>query len=794
MGSLVMNRHRRSVYRVAAVPLLVVAGLSGAAAEKTKGDSSVDVAALASTIDLDPKLSRCTVSKERKGKGLENLLKVLKDGKPPAIARAVYRWKQQRIAGETRKTPQFIFGSKTGSDKEPKIAIMSDEYDSVSWGPAFDEKGGKRLYETLGKAVDCKCDTPLKGKLDPMVTGLREALEVTGKDELVSWGQKFTAHELASVAQHVIATQETQEGEISDGVKLEVGLQTYTTRQLFAYMHPVYDPDKNALSCDKLEDSLPVATEYQLYVALTGLQEGEEAELAEAFDTDSGQIAQGDADLSEEGIMEDDVDVTEEDGLGTDEEHDVAALDTEGSPDGDEVASAVEDELSLNEGKDYSAEDVADAAEEARGVEADEPYYESETASVSSSSRGSSSRRSRDDYVEEPYETVDYDPVEVVEDVDGYVDDWYRYPGYYDDFDYVEVYYEPLPPPIFIRPPVLTPVVSIFGGAVVFAVVTRPRWAARPWWARPRVLAARNVNINVNFFRPNRPRRFRPGWGLMQNRGFVRRKPRNFGRARLVPAKARLRNAARPGLKGKKGFWKAKRKKAKAKAIKRRNNATKRAIARKKALQKTGAKNKRKGIKNAAKARKSAAARRAALAKKKAAKKASLAKNRKAARNKATAKNKAAAARKRAAAKKAAAKTSRKKNAAAKKRTSRKAALAKQKSAASKKKAARKAASAKRKSSAAAAKKAAAKRRANAARKKAPARKAQTKRASKRKATARTSARRKAKARNASRKRAARQQKQRRVRQQKPRKRVQAQRRTNKNRKCPPGKRGKGCR
>lgn len=712
-----MSGPSRSIFRIAAVPLLLATGWTQAsAAETAKSDENVDIAALARSIELDPKLSRCTVSKERTGKGLENLLTVLKDGKPPAVARAVYRWKQQRIAGETNKTPKFIFGSKSGSDKDAKLAIMSDEYDSVSWGPAFDDKGGKALYETLGKAVENKDDAALEGKLDSMLTGLREALEVTGKDELISWGEKFSLQDLAAVAQQVIATQEPQEAEITDGVKLEVGMQTYTTRQLYAYMHPVYDPDKNALSCDKLEDSLPVSTEYQLYVALTGIQEGESAELAEATEAVPGQEeAQGDADLAGHAI-DNEVELAEGPQGEPADERDVAARDAAGEPGGEEVAT-------VEEGGNGAREEGASEV-----VEVDEKSYDSEP-------RRRPKKRYRapkedDYYVEEPVETIDYDPVEVVDDVEDYVDDWYDYPGYYDDYGYTEVYIEPLPPPIFIRPPIIvTPVISLFGGAVVFAAVTQPRWQ-RPWWNRPVAFARNrpnNTTININFIKPNRPKAFKPGWGLKQNRGFVQRKPKVLaGKARLIPAKATLGGKRKPGgLAGKPGLFKPKNANANANRI-RNGRAAKKALAARNAAKKFGPKGPNAGKNKAAIAKRKAAAKRAVLAKKNAA----LAKQ-KAGKNGAAAKNaaakakaaraKAALAKKRAAAKKLAAKkTGNKKdqaakNAAAKKQAARKAALAKQKAsaqqkaAAGKKKAAQNAAAARQKAAAAQQKAAAAK-------------------------------------------------------------------------------------
>jgi len=655
----------------------LAAGWTQSSAQGAKSDDNVDIAALARSIDLDANLSRCTVSKERSGKGLENLLTVLKDGKPPAVARAVYRWKQQRIAGETRKTPKFIFGSKSGSDKDAKIAIMSDEYDSVSWGPAFDDKGGQALYGTLAKAVENKDDSVLEGKLDPMLTGLREALEVTGRDELVSWGQKFSNQDLAAVSQQVIATQEPQEAEIADGVKLEVGMQTFTTRQLYAYMHPVYDPEKNALSCDKLEDSLPVSTEYQLYVALTGIQEGESAELADAAEVAPGeQEAQGDADLA-----------------GQEIDSEVALAEgPEGEPGGEQDTAA----------SDPAGEEVAIAEE---GVESASEEEASEVVEVDEKSYASEPRRQprkryrapRDDFYEEPIETIEYDPVYIVDDVEDYVDDWYDYPGYYDDYGYTEVYFEPLPPPIFIRPPIIvTPVISLFGGAVVFAAVAQPRWQ-RPWWNRPVAFAGNrpnNTTININFIKPNRPKAFKPGWGLNQNRGFVQRKPKAIaGKGRLIPAKATLGAKRKPGsIAGKPGLFKPKN--ANANRI-RNGKAAKKALAAKNAGQNFGPKGPNAGN-NAAIAKRQAAARQAALAKKKSAlAKKQAANNGAAANNPAAkakaAKTKAALAKKRAAANKQAAnkagnkKALAAKNAAARNQAAKKAALAKQKAAAGKK-------------------------------------------------------------------------------------------------------------
>ena len=165
LGLIMKTWPTRTHYRLASIPLLVAVGLSSAAAEEGKNDQAVDIAALANSVTLDPKLARCTISKERKGDGLRGLMKALKDGKPPVVARAVHRWKQRRISDETRRTPKFVFGSETGTDKEAKLAIMSDESDSLAWGPTFDKAGGKKLYEKLGESADCKCDTPLDGEL-----------------------------------------------------------------------------------------------------------------------------------------------------------------------------------------------------------------------------------------------------------------------------------------------------------------------------------------------------------------------------------------------------------------------------------------------------------------------------------------------------------------------------------------------------------------------------------------------------------------------------------------------------
>ena len=694
---------------MASIPLLVAVALSSAAAEEGKNEPTVDIAALAESVTLDPKLSRCTVSKERTGDGLQNLMKALKDGKPPVVARAMHRWKQKRMSGETRRSPKFIFGSKIGSDKEAKLAIMSDQYDSLAWGPAFDKTGGRKLYEKLGKSVDCKCDTPLNGQLDPLLSGLRQALKVTGKPELISWGEKFPAHDLAAVAQNVIATQEPQEGEISEGVKLEVGLQTFATRQLFGYMHPVYDPDSNALSCQKLEDSVPISTEFQLYVALTGLEEADEAELANAFDGDDpqGEFAQGDADLAE-------VDVRDF-ASGTGEEY---------ADSNEQVAEAID-------------EDITDGAEEeeyAEDADAEEPVATPRTRRVSAPSRRRGGYRDlreddyEDDYDEEPVETIRRGPIHVVEDIEDDVDDWYDYPGYYDDIDFVTIYREPPPPVIIVSPVYATPVIAIFGGAIVFAAVTRPRWRIRPWWwGGPRPWGRNNVNVNVNFFRPFRARGFRPGWGLRQNRGFVRRRPRNFARRgnRIIPARANL--GPRSGVKGRPGFWKNKRRNARANAVRkaRRNQsaAPRNAIARRKANARRAA-----GSKNALARRKAAV--------QKAAKRKAAARNKVATRNKAAAKNalarkransaKRAAARRKAAARKTAA---RKNNAAKKKRVAAKNAAVQRRNAANKRKAAarRKAAS----SQKAAARRSAAQRRKSAARRSA---------AQKRKSAARRSA------------------------------------------------------
>ena len=804
-----MSGPRRSIIRIAAVPLLLATGWTQVSAEDAKSDDNVDIAALARSIELDPKLSRCTVSKERSGKGLENLLTVLKDGKPPAVARAVYRWKQQRIAGETRKVPKFIFGSKSGSDKDAKIAIMSDEYDSVSWGPAFDDKGGQALYGTLAKAAENKDDSILEGKLDPMLTGLREALEVTGKDELVSWGQKFSIQDMAAVSQQVIATQEPQEAEIADGVKLEIGMQTFTTRQLYAYMHPVYDPDKNALSCDKLEDSLPVSTEYQLYVALTGIQEGESAELADAAEVAPGdEEAQGDADLAGNEI-DNEIELAEGPQGEPAENQDVAALDEAGEAEGDEVAIAEE------------------------GVEGESQEVDSDIVEVDEKSYSSGPRRQpkkpyrapRDDYYEEPVETIDYDPVYVVDDVEEYVDDWYDYPGYYDDYGYTEVYYEPLPPPIFIRPPIIvTPVISLFGGAIVFAAVAQPRWQ-RPWWNRPVAFARNRPNsttININFIKPNRPKAFKPGWGLNQNRGFVQRKPKALaGKGRLIPAKATLGAKRKPGgIAGKPGLFKPKN----ANRI-RNGKAAKKALAAKKAGRKFSPKGQKAG-KNAAIAKRQAAARQAALAKKKAALAKQQAGKKGAAANKAAAKakaakTKAALAKKRAANKQAATKAGNKKalaakNAAARKQAAKKAALAKQKAAAGKKAAGnKKAALARQKANAAkkaaAARQAAAKQKAAAGKRKAAANKAAAaKRAAQAKqnaaakaAAARKNAQAKQRANQQAKQRANQQAKQRANQQAKQRAQQQAKQRAKQQanankgpRPCPPGKRrvpGRGC-
>lgn len=821
----------RTRLRLASIPLVLAAGLSTASAQEAKSDT-VDIKRLAASVSLDDKLSRCTVTKERKGKGLEGLLKALKDGKPPVIARAIHRWKQQRIAGETRKTPKFVFGSKTGSDKDAKIAIMSDEYDAVSWGPSFDEKGGKALYADLGKAVDCKCDDPIGSKLEPMLTGLRESLEVTGRDDLTEWGNSFTAHDLAAVAQQVIATQEPQEGEIADGVKLEVGLQTFATRQLFGYMHPVFDPDANALSCQKLEDSLPVSTEFQLYVALTGIQEKEEAELAEA-NIDPNE-AQGDAEL------------VDEEAVDGDGEYDVAAVDPD-AIEGDEVASVDGEEALAEEGEEILAEEGVEGEEAVaeEDVSADRPRR---VSSVSKPRRKKVYRPKLSDdeyYEEEPVSAVDYDPVHIVDDIEDDVDDWYDYPGYYNDYDVVEVYVEPPPPVIIVRPPVITPVVAILGGAVIFAAVTRPRWQ-RPWWNRRRPLMARNnVNINVNFFRPRRARGFKPGWGLKQNRGFVRRKPRNnFAnrRNRLIPAKARLGNLKRNrALPGKAGLFKAKRnankirrnakrnaalrnRNAKLKAGQINRNAKRKAgqikqnAKRKAALSKRNAKlkanrlnlnakqkaarqkallNKKKGGQQAALAK-----RKAAIAKKKAAQRAGAGKTKAA--------QKAAAARKRAAAQKAAAQ---RKRAAGANNAARKKAAAAKRANASKRAAAQRAKRAKAANRNAAAKRAAAQRakkarasQQNAARKRAQA-------AQRQRSKAQSAARNRARAQQAARKRAqqvnrarAQQANRRRAQnanraraQQAARRRAQQarQRVQRPQRRCPPGKRfipGKGCR
>ncbi|MCH9808994.1 MAG: hypothetical protein K0U74_14815 [Alphaproteobacteria bacterium] len=775
----------RTRLRLASVPIILAAGIGTASAKGEKSDT-VDIKKVAASVELDSKLARCTVSKERKGRGLEGLLTALKDGKPPVIARAIHRWKQQRIAGETRKTPKFVFGSKTGSDKDAKIAIMSDEYDAVSWGPNFDENGGKRLYKKLGKAVDCKCDDPIDGKLDPMLTGLRESLEVTGRDDLREWGENFTSHDLAAVAQQVIATQEPQEGEIAEGVKLEVGLQTYATRQLFGYMHPVYDPDANALSCQKLEDSLPVSTEFQLYLALTGIQEKDEAELAEA-NIDPNE-AQGDADLIEE----------EEDVLAdgeVDEETDVAALDPDATEE-EEVAS-IDEEETFEEGEEILAEEGEEAIEGEEVVDVDEPTTSKPKFRKANRVASRSKPRRKKTYYEEPVHVVDEEPVYVVEDVEDDVDDWYDYPGYYNDYDVVEVYVEPPPPVIIVRPPVITPVVAILGGAIVFAAVTRPRWK-RPLWRRPRPLLARNnVNINVNFFRPRRARGFKPGWGLKQNRGFVRRKPKNFarGRNRIIPAAARLRNLKRKNaLRGKAGLFKAKRRKnallpggknrkglkgpgregfggKNRKGLGGKLNAKRRAaLAKRKAAlaKKNALLNGKKGGKKGALARKNAA-KRAALAKKRAAlakkrkgllngkkggKKAALAKQKALKAKRKRAQKQAALAKRKAAQKaKQARKNGAKKAAAAKKRAQQKAAAARKKAAAQKaaiakkRKAAKNSAAKRAAAKKAAARKNAAKRAAakkNAARKNAAKRKAAAARANKaRKAKAQKSAARK---------------------------------------------------
>lgn len=728
LGLIMKTWPTRAHYRLASIPLLVAVGLSSAAAEEGKNDQTVDIAALANSVTLDPKLARCTISKERKGDGLRGLMKALKDGKPPVVARAVHRWKQKRISGETRRTPKFVFGSNTGSDKEAKLAIMSDEYDSLAWGPTFDKAGGKTLYEKLGKSADCKCDTPLDGELDPMLTGLRQALKVTGKPELISWGDKFTSHDLAAVAQHVIATQEPQEGEISDGVKLEVGLQTYSTRQLFGYMHPVYDPDANALSCEKLEDSVPLSTEFQLYVALTGLEEADEAELAEAYDGDEpqDQLAQGDADLADEEYLDA--------GETAADEQEVAALQpndsgfvTDSDPDtltadaGDEDYRETDDDLI--EADDVLSEET-DEDEYVEDGEFDEPASSASKSKAASSRRGGYNDLRDDDYVEEPVQTIRRAPVRVVEDIEDDVDDWYDYPGYYDDYDVITVYREPPPPVIIVRPAYVTPVVAILGGAIVFAAVTRPRWYGRPWWwRRHRPWARNNVVVNVNFFRPYRARKFRPGWGLRQNRGFVRRKPRNFARRgnRIIRARANL--GQRRGLKGRPGFWKAKRRNARANALRkaRRNKsaATRKAIARKRANARRAA-----GKKNAL-ARRNAAVRKAGKNK-------AAARKRVAARKNAAAKNalarkraknaKQAAARKRAAAKRTAAR----KNNAKKKRVASRKAAAQRKNATNKRKAAaRRNAAQKRKAAArrnASQKRKAAARRNNANRRKAAAR------------------------------------------------------------------------
>ena len=69
----------RTEYRLASIPLLVAVALSSAAAEEGKNEPTVDIAALAESVTLDPKLSRCTVSKERTGDGLQNPMKALKD-------------------------------------------------------------------------------------------------------------------------------------------------------------------------------------------------------------------------------------------------------------------------------------------------------------------------------------------------------------------------------------------------------------------------------------------------------------------------------------------------------------------------------------------------------------------------------------------------------------------------------------------------------------------------------------------------------------------------------------------
>ena len=680
----------RTHYRLASIPILVAVGLSSAAAEEGKNDKSVDIAALTKSVTLDPKLARCTISKERKGDGLQGLMKALKDGKPPVVARAIHRWKQKRISGETRRTPKFVFGSKTGSDKEAKLAIMSDEYDSLAWGPTFDKTGGKKLYEKLGKSVDCKCDTPLDGELDPMLTGLRQALKVTGKPELISWGDKFTSHDLAAVAQHVIATQEPQEGEISEGVKLEVGLQTYSTRQLFGYMHPVYDPEANALSCEKLEDSVPLSTEFQLYVAITGLEEADEAELAEAYEGDEpqDQLAQGDADLADEEYLDSGETAAEEQevaalqpndsGFVNDSDYDTVTADA-----GDQDYRETDEEL--READDDSLLEETEEDEYAEDGEFDEPASATDKSGVSSSRRGGY-KDLRDDYVEEPVRTIRRAPVRVVEDIEDDVDDWYDYPGYYDDYDVITVYREPPPPVIIVRPAYVTPVVAILGGAIVFAAVTRPRWYGRPWWwYRHRPWARNNVVVNVNFFRPYRARGFRPGWGLRQNRGFVRRKPRNFARRgnRIIRARANL--GQRRGLKGRPGFWKAKRRNARANALRkaRRNQS----VAARKAIARKRANARRAGGKKNALARRKAALRKAGRNK-------AAARKRVAARKNAAAKNalarkraknaKQAAARKKAAARRTAAR----KNNANKKRVASRKAAARRNNAAKKRKAA----------------------------------------------------------------------------------------------------------
>ena len=776
----------RTHNRLASITLLMAVGVTSVAAQEKSGEQSPDIAVLAKSVKLDPKLSRCTVSKERQGKGVESLMKALKDGKPPVVARAIHRWKQKRMSGETRQTPKFVFGAKTGSDKQAKLAIMSDQYDSLAWGPTFDEAGGKKLYEKLGKAVDCKCDTPLDGKLEPMLSGLRRTLEFTGKSELISWGEKFTAHDLAAVAQHVIATQEPQEGEISDGVKLEVGLQTYATRELFGYMHPVYDPEANSLSCQKLEDSVPVSTEFQLYVALTGLEQADEAELAEAAtgQEPEGETAQGDADLAE---AEDEFGDGDRDLAATEtgeaaEEQDVAALQTGDDAYGDDADRGQEVSEAIDE-------DFREADEDGRQADVDEESYEAvdeDEPVVSREVSAPSPRRSvyrnlrDDDYDEERYEAIDRGPTVVVEDIEDDVDDWYDYPGYYDDYDVVTIYREPPPPVIILRPAVVTPVVAIFGGAIVFAAVTRPRWRARPWWwGRPgpwggrRPWARNNVNVNINFFRPRRARGFRPGWGLRQNRGFVRRTPRNFVRRgnRIIPVRANL--GPRRGVKGRPGFWKAKRRNARANAVNRarinKGLANRKALARRKATarrsagQKNAVARRKAAIKNAA-ARKAAARKKAGLpnnpaarkaaARKAAARKAAARKNagvknaatqKKAAAKRTGARKNAAKKQKRVAAKNAALKRKNNANqaaarkraaaqkanarkAAAQKRAAGKKATARKKAAAQRNAGARRKAAAQRKARASAAKRKAGQQRANAARRKA---------ASKRKAAAR---------------------------------------------------------